>query len=85
VGGLEEGHRVNCKNHGHDVPDRGRSTAFSQVLAYSQASEELVMFLTGLGAAPIVSLIMMLVVVLILGFFMDSFSIIMITVPIFMP
>jgi tripartite ATP-independent transporter DctM subunit len=61
------------------------STAFSQVLAYSQASEELVMFLTGLGAAPIVSLIMMLVVVLILGFFMDSFSIIMITVPIFMP
>jgi len=61
------------------------SKTFSQVLAFTQASTQLVNLLTGFSVAPIVTLIMMQVVLIILGCFMDSFSIMMITLPIFMP
>lgn len=61
------------------------SKAFSQILAYTGVSSQLVELLTGFSISPLITLIMMQVVVLILGAFMDAFSIMMITLPIYMP
>lgn len=61
------------------------STAFSQVLAYTGASAGLIETLVGLELAPVFVLMMMQVVLLILGCFMDPVSMMMITLPIFMP
>jgi tripartite ATP-independent transporter DctM subunit len=54
------------------------STAFSQVLAFSGAT-------VSLPVAPIIILIMMQILLLILGCFIEQVSIMMITIPIFMP
>ena len=61
------------------------ATAFSQILAYSGASAGLSGLATGLPVAPIVIIMAMQVVVLFLGAFMDVISIMMITLPIFVP
>ena len=61
------------------------SKAFSQILAFTGASRGLVELLTGFDIHPIGTLIMMQVILLILGCFMDAFSIMLITIPIFMP
>jgi TRAP-type mannitol/chloroaromatic compound transport system permease large subunit len=61
------------------------ATAFSQVLAYSGASSGLSQFATSLPVAPIVIIIAMQVVVLFLGCFLEPVSIMMITLPIFVP
>ena len=61
------------------------SIAFSQILVFSGASQGLIKFTTGLQLDPFVLVIAMQVVILILGCFIDGVSILMLTVPIFMP
>ncbi len=61
------------------------SAAFSQILAFSGATRGLVEMVVGMALPAIVVLIMMQIIVLILGSFMEQVSIMMITLPIFMP
>ena len=61
------------------------STAFSQILAFTQAANGLSNFVTDLPVPPIVIILLMQFVILIMGGFMDSLSIMLITVPIFFP
>ena len=61
------------------------STTFSQILAFSGATSGVVSIVTGLGADPLTILIMMMIVLLILGCFVDQVSMVMITVPLFIP
>jgi tripartite ATP-independent transporter DctM subunit len=61
------------------------SISFSRILAYSGAVAGLVNLATALPVAPIVIIIATQVVVLIMGCLMDPGSIIMISVPIFVP
>ncbi|MCR4419265.1 MAG: TRAP transporter large permease subunit [Clostridia bacterium] len=61
------------------------STAFSQVLAYSGASRKLLEAALGLPFSPTVLVLWMLIVVFVLGLFLEEMAIIMITTPIFMP
>ncbi len=62
----------------------GAST-FSQVLAYTGVSDHLSQFAVSLPLSHIGIMICMQLVLLFLGFFMDPVSIMMITIPIFMP
>jgi len=59
--------------------------AYSQILAYSGATAGLVEVVTGLPVSPLVLIISMQVIILILGMFMEQVSIMLITLPIFMP
>jgi tripartite ATP-independent transporter DctM subunit len=61
------------------------SITFSQIMAFSQASNGLSAAVLGAGLAPIVLLGGMLLILLFLGCFMDQVSMMMITVPLFMP
>jgi len=61
------------------------STAFSQILAYSGASRGLVELVVSFDLPPIILLIAMQAVLLVMGCFMESLSIMMVTIPIFMP
>ncbi|WP_422367457.1 TRAP transporter large permease [Pelagibius sp.] len=61
------------------------STTFSQILAFSGASRGMVGFATGFELGPYAMLLAMLIVLIVLGMFMDQLSIMMLTLPIFMP
>jgi tripartite ATP-independent transporter DctM subunit len=61
------------------------ATAFGQILALSGASRGLSELATGLPVAPILIIVAMQIVVLIMGMFMEVVSIMLITLPIFMP
>jgi tripartite ATP-independent transporter DctM subunit len=61
------------------------SAAFSQIMAYSGASAGLTEVATGLPVARIYVVIAMQLVILFLGGFMDVVSIMLITLPIFIP
>jgi len=61
------------------------SGAFSQLMAYTGATRGLVATALALPLAPIMIFISMQVVVLILGCFIEQVSIMMITLPMFMP
>ncbi|MGH8706959.1 MAG: TRAP transporter large permease [Burkholderiales bacterium] len=61
------------------------SITFSQIMAFSQASNGLSAAVLGAGLAPLVLLAGMLLILLFLGCFMDQVSMMMITVPLFMP
>jgi tripartite ATP-independent transporter DctM subunit len=61
------------------------ATAFSQVLAACGATQGLTRFVAGLPVPPMVAIIFMQMVILILGCFMEPVSIMLITLPIFMP
>jgi len=61
------------------------STAFSQILAYSGATKGMVELAVSLPVAPIVILIGTQLIVVFMGMFMEQMSILMITLPIFMP
>jgi len=61
------------------------STAFSQILAFSGAAGGLSNWVSDLPLSPIAIHIAMLLVVLFLGMIMDVTSIMMITIPVFMP
>jgi tripartite ATP-independent transporter DctM subunit len=61
------------------------STTYGQILAFTGAAAGMTEFIIKLSIPPIVILIGMLVVVLILGCFMETVAIMMITIPIYMP
>jgi tripartite ATP-independent transporter DctM subunit len=58
---------------------------FSQILAFLGASQGLAQFVLGLPLPPILIMVLMQVVILILGCFMESAAIILLTMPIFVP
>ena len=61
------------------------SITFSQILAFSGASSGLSSFIVGFDVTPLLILIGMLLVLMFLGCFMDQVSMMMITIPLFMP
>ena len=61
------------------------SVTFSQILAFSGATNGVLALIVSFGATKMVVLVSMLVVLLLLGAFMDQVSMIMITVPFFIP
>ena len=58
---------------------------FSQILAYVGATQAMAQFVLSLPVHPLVIMGIMQVVILILGCFMDSAAIILLTMPIFVP
>jgi len=61
------------------------ATTFAQLLSFSGATAGLVAVIEGSGLPQMVLLIGMLAILLILGFFIDQTSIMMITLPFYMP
>jgi TRAP-type C4-dicarboxylate transport system permease large subunit len=61
------------------------SQAFSQLLAYSGAASGLAKQALGLPVLPIIIMILMQLIVFILGMLMDPSSIMMVTLPLYMP
>jgi len=61
------------------------SAAFSQVLAFSGASRGMLQLVLGAAVDPFWILVIMLAIVTLLGCFIEQVSIMMITLPIFMP
>jgi tripartite ATP-independent transporter DctM subunit len=61
------------------------STAFSQILAYTGASAGMIEMLVGFEMRPLFILMMMQFILIILGTFMDPVSMMMLSLPVFMP
>lgn len=61
------------------------SGTFSQVLAFSGATQSLAQMVTSSGMTPLLLVLGMLAVLVFLGCFMDQLSMMMLTLPIFMP
>lgn len=61
------------------------SSAFSQVLAFSGATRHLLQLVSNLPFSPFWILVGMLLIVFFLGMFIEEVSIMMVTLPIFMP
>ena len=61
------------------------SSTYGEILAFTGAAAGMTSFISKLAVAPIVIIIGMLIVVLILGCFMETVAIMMITIPIYMP
>jgi len=61
------------------------SSTYGEILAFTGAASGMTKFITHLSVPPILIIISMLIVVLILGCFMETVAIMMITLPIYMP
>ena len=61
------------------------STVFSQLLAFSGASAGMIAWATSWNVSRLIILLMMFLVLIVLGMFMDATSMMLITVPIFFP
>jgi len=61
------------------------ATTFSQILSFSGASSGLVSLITGQGLSPMVVIAGMMLLLIFLGIFVDQVSMMLITLPIFMP
>jgi tripartite ATP-independent transporter DctM subunit len=61
------------------------SSTYGEILAFTGAASGMTNFITNLSVHPIVIVVGMLVVVLIMGCFMETVAIMMITIPIYMP
>ena len=61
------------------------ATTFSQILSFSGASNGMVQMITGQGLPPMVVIAGMMLILVFLGIFVDQVSMMMITLPIFMP
>lgn len=61
------------------------SATFSQILAFSGASQGLIAWAIGFDLPPIAMLLAMFAVLLVLGMFMEQISMMLLTVPIFFP
>jgi len=61
------------------------SSTYSEILAFTGAASQLVEFVTNLKVPSIVIILSMMVTIMVLGCFMETVAIMMITVPIFMP
>lgn len=61
------------------------STAFAEILAYTGATSGLVELVSSLNLPPLMVVVMMQLVMFVMGCFMEPLSILMVTMPIFMP
>lgn len=61
------------------------STSFSQILSFTGVTQGLIQYVTSLNLEPITLLIVIQLVLLILGCFMEPVSIMMMTLPVLMP
>ncbi|MFZ2388699.1 MAG: TRAP transporter large permease subunit, partial [Polaromonas sp.] len=61
------------------------ATTFAQILSFSGASNGLVQFITGQGLSTNMIVVGMMLMLIFLGIFVDQVSMMMITLPIFMP
>ena len=61
------------------------SAAFSQLLSFSGVTSGITNLATDLSVHPLIVLLMMQIVVIFLGMFIEQTSIVMVTIPIFMP
>jgi tripartite ATP-independent transporter DctM subunit len=61
------------------------SQTFSQILSFSGATTGLINLITGFELSPLQILIGMILILLFLGCFIDQVSMLMVTIPIFMP
>ena len=61
------------------------ATTFAQILSFSGASNGLVQIITGHGLSTAAVVVAMMLVLIFLGLFVDQVSMMMITLPIFMP
>ena len=61
------------------------STTFAQLMAYTGASRGLLQLVVGLPVSPLVLLIVMQILLLAMGTFMEPLSIMMVTIPIYFP
>jgi tripartite ATP-independent transporter DctM subunit len=61
------------------------ATTFSQILSFSGASNGLVELIAGMGLGPYAVIAAMMVLLLFLGLFVEQVSMMMITLPIYMP
>jgi len=61
------------------------SSTYGQILAFTGAAAGMTNFINSLSISPIVILMGMLIVIIILGCFMETVAIMMITIPIYMP
>ena len=63
----------------------GASQTYSGLLAYTGATRELVNLINSIHMSPLVTLIVMMLILLIMGTFMEQVSMMMITIPVYMP
>ena len=61
------------------------SSTYGEILAFTGSASGMTNFITKLSISPMIIVIGMLVVILILGCFMETVAIMMITIPIYMP
>ena len=61
------------------------ATTFSQILSFSGASNGLVELISGLGLSPLQVIAAMMLLLIFLGLFVEQVSMMMITLPIYMP
>jgi tripartite ATP-independent transporter DctM subunit len=61
------------------------SLTFSQILAFSGATDGALKVLAGFQFTPLSAILMMIAVLLVLGFFLDEISMMLLTLPFFMP
>ena len=61
------------------------STTFAQALAYSGASNGMIQWFLSFDLRPLAMLLVMIGIILLLGMFMDQLSMMLITLPIFIP
>ncbi len=61
------------------------SSTYGEILAFTGAASGMTAFITQLTISPMVILVGMLIVILIMGCFMETVAIMMITIPIYMP
>src|ERR1051325_10612490 len=61
------------------------ATTFSQVLSFSGASNGLVELIAGTGMAPFAVIAAMMLLLIFLGLFVEQVSMMLITLPIYMP
>ncbi len=61
------------------------SSTYGEILAFTGAASGMTNFITNLSVPPIAILVGMLTVVLVMGCFMETVAIMMITIPIYMP
>lgn len=63
----------------------GASQTYSGLLAYTGATRELVGMINNVQLSPLTTLVAMMLILLIMGTFMEQVSMMMITIPVFMP
>jgi len=61
------------------------ATTFSQILSFSGATEGLVSAILGQGLSPFAVVTLMMLILIFLGIFVDQVSMMLITLPVFMP